>query len=659
MGGIYENMTEQQVKEEVLRYIDDSLYNYAILLDGEWGSGKTYFITHVLSKQIKKQEEDKAKPRTIKYISLYGCRTMNDVQENIAWSFAENARDKIKDQKNWGKTENTISENFLASSKKIGNAILKKFLPETSIYEIASDWLNLGAFIFIFDDLERCECPLNEVFGFLNELVEHENTKVIIVANEKEISGIAEPQYLELQYQLTLDDRIEWPKQEQSGFWGNGEKTNTVSLNELEKRRKILFPQKEANLEYKKIREKLIGVTLRYEPNIPTIISKIIASSKCGEEIKELLQIRVQTFSSTMDYYQHHNLRTFQFFLSKVNYLLERLSEISYDVEYKESICEHIISETFSQAISLKANYKPRQTDWIRLSYEQNTTSTLIKNYVENGEFFFESFKKDILTIQEQLKASVPKDDPYYLLYQQYYLHTQEWCEEQLDKIIEQLQNNRYPISFYGKIIIAIQRLLDLGFDDSYMQQIKNCMIANISSMGEVNLLEEDLWMIGDIHFKEKIGSVIAEINDVITTHSEKTRCTTIKEILKKDDWIDRLEDYISLHKTYVVRDVPVFSKANVEEWVNKLDTVDPEAIYGFRKWLGRVYPDDQPRKSYLQDADSIKKIKNQLEKLDETDLIKKACIGWLINQFNQIIQCNEPRLEEIDNQTKDIQNDE
>lgn len=652
-------MTEQQVKEEVLRYIDDSLYNYAILLDGEWGSGKTYFITHVLSEQIKKQEEGKEQPRAIKYISLYGCRTMNDVQENIAWSFAENARDKIKDKKNWGKTENTISENLLTSSKKIGNAILKKFLPETSIYEITSDWLNLGAFIFIFDDLERCECSLNEVFGFLNELVEHENTKVIIVANEKEISGIAEPQYLELQYQLTLDDRIEWPKQEQSMFCQNRAKTNTVSLNELERRRKVLFPPKDANAEYKKIREKLIGVTLKYEPNIPSIISEIIASSKCSEEIKKLLQIQVATFSSTMDYYQHHNIRTFQFFLSKVNYLLECLSEISYDVEYKKKICEHIISETFSQAIRLKANYQPRQTNGIGLRNEQNTTSTLIKNYVENGEFLFETFNKDILTIQEQLKASVPMDDSYYLLYQQYYLHTQEWCEEQLNKIIRQLQNNKYPISFYGKIIIAVQRLLNLGFDDSYMQQIKKYMIVNISSMGEVNLLEEDLWMIDDKHFKEKVRVVIAEINDVITTHSEKTRCMTIKEILKKDDWIDRLEDYISLDKTYVVRDVPVFSKADVEEWVNKLDTVDPEAIDGFRKWLWRVYPDDQTRKSYSQDADSIKKIKKQLEKLNETDLIKKACIGWLINQFDQIIQSNELRLEEIDNRTKDIQDDE
>lgn len=93
-------MTEQQVKEEVLRYIDDNLYNYAILIDGEWGSGKTYFITHVLSKEIKNQEKDKVKPRKLKYISLYGCKTMNDVQENIVWSFAENARDKIKSQNN-------------------------------------------------------------------------------------------------------------------------------------------------------------------------------------------------------------------------------------------------------------------------------------------------------------------------------------------------------------------------------------------------------------------------------------------------------------------------------------------------------------------------------------------------------------------------------
>lgn len=92
---------------------------------------------------------------------------MADVQENIAWSFVENAREKIKDKANWVEPEKRYQVIYFCL-QKIGNAILKKYLPETSLYEITSDWLNLGAYIFLFDDLERCDCPINEVFGFLN-----------------------------------------------------------------------------------------------------------------------------------------------------------------------------------------------------------------------------------------------------------------------------------------------------------------------------------------------------------------------------------------------------------------------------------------------------------------------------------------------------------
>jgi len=647
-------MTEQQIKDEVLRYINDNLYNYAILIDGEWGSGKTFFIKNILSKEIEKQEEGREKPRAIKYISLYGCKTINDVQENIAWSFAENARDKIKDKANWSSTGDVVSGNIFLSSKKIGNAILKKFLPETSLYEITSDWLNLGAFIFIFDDLERCNCALNEVFGFLNELVEHENTKVIIVANEKELSGIAEPDYLELQYHLALDKRIQWPKSEQSGLWGRRVSSQEVSLEEMERRRGLLFPDRDANAEYKRIREKLIGVTLRYEPNVTVIISEIIATSDCGGEIKALLRERTGLFSATMDNYHHHNLRTFQFFLSKVSYLIERLAEIPIDAEYKKKICDQIIRETFIQAVRLKSNYKPEKENRMGLSHEQDSTSTLINKYVERGDFLFEDFEKDVMTIQEQLKTLVPNDDAYYLLYQQYYFHTQEWCEEQLGKIIKQIQDDRYPISFYGKIIIAVQRLLNLGFNEGYMQQIKDGMIANITAKGEVNVLDEELWMIEDNDFKEKVQVIIAEINKVITNHSVKARCATVTEILKQDDWIDGLEHYINPDNTSFPRDVPIFSKAEVSQWVARLHKADPEEIDNFRHWLVQAYPRNQCRKSYVQDADSIKAIRNQLERLEETDLIKKACIGWLVYQINQIIQCNEPDLIEEDNESKE-----
>lgn len=644
-------MTEQQVRDEVLRYIDDSSYNYAILIDGEWGSGKTYFISNILSHEIEEREKGKDNPRTIKYVSLYGCKTMHDVQENIAWTFAENARDKIKDKANWGTKGENISNNILLSSKKIGNAILKKFMPETSLYEIASDWLNLGAFIFIFDDLERCDCSLNEVFGFLNELVEHENTKVIIVANEKEISGVAEPKYLELQYQISLDERIQWPNDEQRGCRRGTTTTSLISINEIERRRKLLFPQKDANVNYKKIREKLIGTTLRYEPNVLPILTKIIQDSQYSEEIKELLLEKVKMFSVTMDYYHHHNLRTFQFFLSKVSYLLDRFAEIEFDEEYRRNILNHIISETFSLAVKLKANYQPKRENSLGLGNEQDAVSTTIKKYVDKGEFIFDIFKKDVLTIQEELKASIPKDDAYYLLYQQYYFHTQEWCEAQLEIILNQLQNCRYPVSFYGKIIIATQRLMDLGFDVQYMQRIKEAMKTGISTMGEINPIDEDLWMIDDIRFKEKVRTIIREINDVIIEHSVEASYITVKDLLEAEDWLDKLEKYSNPDNSYSTRDVPVFSKAEIDQWINKLHLANPEEIDDFRHWLARAYPTNQCRESYVQDAVSIKEIKQRLEELEEHDLIKKACTGWLISQIDQIIRCNEPEVENVINE--------
>lgn len=49
-------MTEKQIIDEVLRYINDDTYNYAVLIDGEWGCGKTYFAKNSLTAEIFRQE---------------------------------------------------------------------------------------------------------------------------------------------------------------------------------------------------------------------------------------------------------------------------------------------------------------------------------------------------------------------------------------------------------------------------------------------------------------------------------------------------------------------------------------------------------------------------------------------------------------------------
>jgi len=641
-------MTEQQIKEEILRYIKDRTYNYAVLIDGEWGSGKTYFVKKIIVPSINEQEKFSGTDRAVKYISLYGCKNIGDVQENIAWSFAENARQKIKNKASWGNSADKISENAFLSSRKIGNAILEKFLPKDLLYQIASDWLNLGEFIFIFDDLERCECPINELFGFLNELIEHENTKVIIIANEKEVSGIAEVQNLEGQYYLSLDERIEWPKQENyfSRIYPQNCNSQKLTFDEIERRRKMLFPVKEANSNYRRIREKLIGVNLKYEPDIDVSISEIIKSSNCDNFTKMRLEKNVKLFISTMENYNHKNLRTFQFFLSKVNYLLEKLTSVEIEDEYRDAVSSHVISETFVQSVEYKANYHPARDSHVRLSIEQDTKFQSIKLYIECGIYNQKDFQQDIWKLQVELAAKIPEDDPYYLIYQQYYFHTQAWCEEQLEKVLQRLEKNKYPISFYEKIIVSIQRLNDLGFDIKYMDQAKKLMLTNIESMGEVTEIGSDLWYIHDLEDKEKVSTIINEINNAIKQHSEITSRETVSDILLHDDWVERLNHYVNPKKSLYIQDMLIFSKAEPKQWLNALHRASPKDIDAFRNILNDMYPSGVKRESYNEDAQNIKTILKGLDGLKEEDLIKKACLGWLKNQIKDIVDLHESKIQ-------------
>ena len=641
-------MTEQQIKEEILRYIKDRTYNYAVLIDGEWGSGKTYFVKKIIVPSINEQEKFSGTDRAVKYISLYGCKNIGDVQENIAWSFAENARQKIKNKASLGNSADKISENAFLSSRKIGNAILEKFLPKDLLYQIASDWLNLGEFIFIFDDLERCECPINELFGFLNELIEHENTKVIIIANEKEVSGIAEVQNLEGQYYLSLDERIEWPKQENyfSRIYPQNCNSQKLTFDEIERCRKMLFPVKEANSNYRRIREKLIGVNLKYEPDIDVSISEIIKSSNCDNFTKMRLEKNVKLFISTMENCNHKNLRTFQFFLSKVNYLLEKLTSVEIEDEYRDAVSSHVISETFVQSVEYKANYHPARDSHVRLSIEQDTKFQSIKLYIECGIYNQKDFQQDIWKLQVELAAKIPEDDPYYLIYQQYYFHTQAWCEEQLEKVLQRLEKNKYPISFYEKIIVSIQRLNDLGFDIKYMDQAKKLMLTNIESMGEVTEIGSDLWYIHDLEDKEKVSTIINEINNAIKQHSEITSRETVSDILLHDDWVERLNHYVNPKKSLYIQDMLIFSKAEPKQWLNALHRASPKDIDAFRNILNDMYPSGVKRESYNEDAQNIKTILKGLDGLKEEDLIKKACLGWLKNQIKDIVDLHESKIQ-------------
>lgn len=150
---------------------------YAVLIKGAWGSGKTHYIN-----QFKKSLDAKSKKYI--YVSLYGV--MN--YEEIETKFLETLHPKLYNKKTI--LAGKIAKGFLKGALKIdldddgkADGTVSAQLPDIN----ASDLLNTQNHILIFDDLERCSIPINDILGYINYFVEHQDYKVIIIANEKEL----------------------------------------------------------------------------------------------------------------------------------------------------------------------------------------------------------------------------------------------------------------------------------------------------------------------------------------------------------------------------------------------------------------------------------------------------------------------------------------
>lgn len=79
-------LSSEEIVKSFLSYLDDSIYSYAYLLDGSWGSGKTFFVREILIPSIVKHEKEK-KDQDLEYkeenpvcISLWNKRNGRNFQ---------------------------------------------------------------------------------------------------------------------------------------------------------------------------------------------------------------------------------------------------------------------------------------------------------------------------------------------------------------------------------------------------------------------------------------------------------------------------------------------------------------------------------------------------------------------------------------------------
>ncbi len=179
----------KNIEENLNYYLKRNNPEYAFLLTGKWGVGKTYFVDDYISKI----EDFNIKP--IK-ISLFGLKSTDEINEKIfealhpllGHKYTKIATNLVKGAFSMGlrldlNGDNSPDSIFSFSPKDINT-------PES---EPSKD------VVIFFDDLERTDIKITEILGFINNLVEVSKLKVVIVANEKYIlkSGAKKNKYLE------------------------------------------------------------------------------------------------------------------------------------------------------------------------------------------------------------------------------------------------------------------------------------------------------------------------------------------------------------------------------------------------------------------------------------------------------------------------------
>lgn len=181
-------------------YASIPIPQYAIMLRGKWGCGKTHFIKGWLNK-FEEKEKQPANEESIElkpiYISLFGMSVLNDVKVAIdkcvnpffysktgkflktAWRVASKIAFKTEiDLDNNGSNETSFSGTFDA----------------LSVFE---DREVGGVKFIIFDDIERCLIPMKQLLGFINYFVEQCNCHVVIIGEEKYLDEDSQKQLQE------------------------------------------------------------------------------------------------------------------------------------------------------------------------------------------------------------------------------------------------------------------------------------------------------------------------------------------------------------------------------------------------------------------------------------------------------------------------------
>lgn len=591
-------MTFAELNCYIKHYLEEDKTHTAIMLTGEWGSGKTYYVEKILAPFLQKEKKNGCI-----VISLYGLETLSDISKSIYMELRMKALDKDSE--------------VLATGKLIAKTIAKGAagifgidmnMSEDDLQKMYSS-VDLSKKLLVFEDVERSNIEITKLLGYVNNLVERDGVKVLLVANENEILNKA-PEKFDFQFTKLF---------------------STDSKNDNMEDNKNDIP--EVVQKYLKIKEKTISDTICFESDYHDAVKNIVDSFD-NERLKEIIgrdEEEIEELVSMVRGRCHKNFRTFIFATQKTVDIYEKLDG-SFDKEFLKCIYFGIISFTArikagefpawqgTECLStiLGSNWNPL----FRFCYDYIGWQKLVTTKIKDAE---EAYHKMKLYDKHADRSDTDLQKLY-----SYHERTEVEVRNVLGDIEERLKDPE-DIGFYsyGKLaayLVMIKHVI--GFDYT---QCKQYMVENLKGKGED--IESNILFLPMYDFE---GEEKAEFDNFVKELSNSMNVKCIQDNFSYEpDAIAGLYDYVIREGNKISGNHAFLSKFNIEQIVEMLFHASSKQISDFRGTLFAVYRHASKAEFIEADITAMRKllilVKGRIDSKNyDLDKIQVKQLYWL-----------------------------
>lgn len=364
----------EDLVESILDYIRSDYTDYAIMINGEWGSGKTYFWNHKIRNKIENMHINGKQYTTI-YMSLYGISNLEEISKKI---FIETTQ--LMD-KNLKKFMNSHNQTTIPEYAKTGLDMANFFgVTQNGDRIDYADFFSTDDKILCFDDLERANVDVIDILGYINNFVEHDHIKTIIICNEKELATKLKSSNLEMKTFIAtyLLDK-------------EGDLSKVSDKPMVEKIQDTIETVFDKANDYERIKEKLIGETFEYAPEFNYIINGLLMRYENNPDLIRFLRENTRLITTTFNRSGTRNLRILKHALNDFKKIFEMVNKHYPNTNHR--VLQTMLIFTIAVSFEIKAG-KITKDKFINIADNEEYKSILVSSRVlmDNRQFYIKEF---------------------------------------------------------------------------------------------------------------------------------------------------------------------------------------------------------------------------------------------------------------------------